>query len=75
MENKHHNKKKQGKNLLKQKTNNKQIEEEKVIESEQEIVQPKIFNLSKNTLSRYIKLILYYVAENSLLHQYAISYN
>ena len=54
MENKNHNKKKQqGKNLLKQKTNNKQIEEKKVVKSEQDIVQPKIFNLSKNTLSRY----------------------
>ena len=54
MENKNHNKKKQEeKNLLKQKNNKKQIEEEKEVKSQQEIVQTKIFNLSKKTLSRY----------------------
>ena len=49
MENKNHSKKKQ-ENLLKQKNNNKQIAEE--------IVQPKIFNLSKKTLSKYQANIL-----------------
>ena len=51
MENKNHRKKKQKKILLKQK-NNKQLEEEKEVKSQQEIVQPKIFNLSRKTLSR-----------------------
>ena len=45
--------KQQEKTLLKQKNNNKQIEKEKDVKSQQEIVQPKIFNLSKRTLSRY----------------------
>ena len=45
--------KQQEKTLLKQKNNYKQIEEEKEVKSQQEIVQPKIFNLSKKTLSRY----------------------
>ena len=53
MENKNHRKKKQKKILLKQK-NNKQLEEEKEVKSQQEIVQPKIFNLSRKTLSRYL---------------------
>ena len=45
--------KQQEKTLLKQKNNHKQIEEEKEVKSQQEIVQPKIFNLSKKTLPRY----------------------
>ena len=45
--------KQQEKNLLKQNNNYKQIEEEKQVKSQQEIVQPKIFNLSKKSLSRY----------------------
>ena len=54
MENKNHSKmKQQEKTLLKQKNNIKQIEIEKEVKSQQEIVQPKIFNLSKRTLSRY----------------------
>ena len=54
MENKSHSKmKQQEKNLLKQKNNYKQIEEEKEVKSQQEIVQPKICNLSKKALSRY----------------------
>lgn len=53
MENKNHSKMKQEeKKLLKQK-NNKQFEEEKKVKSQQEIVQPKRFNLSKKTLFRY----------------------
>ena len=42
--------KQQEKKLLEQKNNYKQIEEEKEVKSQQEIVQPKIFNLSKKTL-------------------------
>ena len=54
MENQNHSKmKQQEKNLLKQKNNYKQIEEEKDVKSQQEIVQPKIFDLSKKTLPRY----------------------
>ena len=49
---------KQEKNLLKQKNNYKQTEEEKEVKSQQEIAQPKIFNLSKKTLSRYRVSIL-----------------
>ena len=45
--------KEQEKTLLKQKNNSKQIEEEKEVKFKQEIVQPKIFYLSKKTLSRY----------------------
>ena len=45
--------KQQEKTLLKQKSNYKQIEEEKEFKSQQEIVQPKTFNLSKKTLPRY----------------------
>ena len=45
--------KQQEKTLLKQKNNYKQIEEENEAKSQQDIVQPKIFNLSKKTLSRY----------------------
>ena len=41
------------KTLLKQKNNNKQIEKEKEVKSQQKIVQPKIFNLSKRMLPRY----------------------
>ena len=52
MENKNHSKKKQEKKIPKQK-NNKQFEEEKEVISQQEIVQPKIFTLSKKT-SRYL---------------------
>ena len=58
MENKNHTRKKwENKNFLKQK-NNKQIEEEKELKSQQEIGQPKIFNLSKKTLPRYQSNIL-----------------
>ena len=67
MENKNHSKKKQQqKNLLKQKNNYKQIKEEKKVKSQQEIVLPKLFNLSKKTLSRY-KLIFYYALQ---IHTY-----
>ena len=45
--------KQQEKTLLKQKNNYKQVEEEKEVKSQQEIVQPKTFNLSKKTLSKY----------------------
>ena len=41
--------KQQEKNLLKQNINYKQIDEENEVKSRQEIVQPKIFNLSKKT--------------------------
>ena len=54
MENKNHSKmKQQEKTLLKQKNNYKQIKIEKEVKSQQEIVQPKIFNLSKRKLSSY----------------------
>ena len=55
MENKNHSKKKlEEKKFLKQKYN-EQIEKEKEIKSQQEIVRhcPKMLNLSKKTLSRY----------------------
>ena len=71
MENKNHTRKKwENKNFLKQK-NNKQIEEEKELKSQQEIGQPKYLTYRKK---RYlgIKLIFYYAAENSHLHQSAI---
>ena len=62
MENKNHIKmKQQEKTLLKQKKNYKQIEEEKEVKSQQEIVQPKIFNYRKIRCLG-IKLIFYYVA-------------
>ena len=53
--------KQQEKTLLKQKSNNKQIEIEKEVKPQQEIVQPKIFNLSRRSCLG-IKLIFYYVA-------------
>ena len=52
MENKNHSKmKREEKKLLRQK-NNKQFEEEKEVKSQQEIIRPKRFNLSKKTLFR-----------------------
>ena len=44
--------KQEEKKLLRQK-NNKQFEEEKEVKSQQEIIRPKRFNLSKKTLFRY----------------------
>ena len=42
------------------KTIHKQIEEEKEVKYQQEVVQPKIFNLPKKTLSRYqINILLH----------------
>ena len=59
IKNKNHNKKKQEqKKLLRPENSNKQTEEEKEVKSQQEIVQLKICNLLKNTLSRYQHNIL-----------------
>ena len=44
--------KQEEKKLLRQK-NNKQFEEEKEVKSQQEIIRPKRFNLSKKTLFRH----------------------
>ena len=44
--------------LLKQNNNYKLIDKEKKVKSQQEIIQPKIFNLRKKTLSRYQVIIL-----------------
>ena len=69
--NKIHSKKNKKQKLLKQINNNKQIEEEKEVRSQQEIIHPKIFNLLKKKLSGYqINILLRCL--NSLLHQSAI---
>ena len=63
--NKNHSKKKtkkknKEKNYQIRKTIHKQIEEEKEVKYQQEVVQPKIFNLPKKTLSRYqINILLH----------------
>ena len=67
--------KKETRNKFNERENsNKQIEEEKEVKSQQEIVQPKIFNYSKRALSRYqINILLRGI--NSLLHQSAALFN
>ena len=53
MENKNHSKMKQEEKKLLRQKNNKQFEEEKEVKSQQEIIRPKRFNLSKKTLFKY----------------------